>query len=72
MSDRMRSTDDERLVPTDLGDGTVPDADIATDEVGARTDADEADILEQSEAAVSDDLLEDEEATEGLDDEPDV
>ena len=55
---------DDTIMPPELADGTVPDADLATEEVGAKVEADEADVLEQRQAAVSDDDLDAEESVQ--------
>lgn len=53
---------DDRILPEAVADGTVPDADLATEEVGAKVEADEADVLEQHQPAVTEDDLEAEES----------
>jgi hypothetical protein len=57
----MSMADDDRILPDEVADGTVPDPDLATTEVGAKVDADEADLLEQKHDAVTEEDLEAEE-----------
>ena len=54
-------TGDDRILPEEVADGTVPDTDLATTEVGAKVEADEGDLLEQHHDAVSEEDLEAEE-----------
>jgi hypothetical protein len=58
----MSMAGDDRVLPDEVADGTVPDPDLATTEIGAKVDADEADVLEQSHVAVSDDDFDAEES----------
>ena len=60
----MSMAGDDRILPEEVADGTLPDPDLATTEVGAKVDADEADVLEQSHVAVSDDDFEAEESVQ--------
>jgi hypothetical protein len=68
----MSGPGDDRILPEEVVDGTVPDADLATEEVGAKVEADEADLLEQRQPAVTEEDLEAEESAQGLDEEDDV
>lgn len=60
---------DDRILPPEVADGTVPDADLATTEIGAKVEADEADLLEQSHDAVSDDDFATEESEQVIEEE---
>jgi hypothetical protein len=57
----MSTADGERILPEEVADGTVPDPDLATTEVGAKVEADEGDLLEQRHDAVTEEDLEAEE-----------
>jgi hypothetical protein len=63
------SPGDDRILPEAVADGTVPDADLATQEVGAKVEADEADVLEQRQPAVTEEELEAEESAAEPDEE---
>ena len=58
----MSIAGDDRILPDEVADGTVPDPDLATTEIGAKVDADEADVLEQTQVAVSDEDFDAEES----------
>jgi hypothetical protein len=65
----MSGSGNDRILPEPLVDGTVPDPDLATEEVGAKVEADEADVLEQRQPAVTDEELEAEESASEPDEE---
>lgn len=60
----MSMAGDDRILPAEIADGTVPDPDLASTEVGAKVEADEADVLEQRHVAVTDDDFDAEESVQ--------